>query len=66
LSFFIKEFMRGHWNIRKQHQECVRRRASISLFMNPSCYEKKGEIKEIIEEVFETCLSDTQPFDRIP
>jgi inner membrane protease ATP23 len=54
---FTKEFMRGHWKIRKQHQECVKRRVH--------CHHGE-DIKKVVEDVFETCLADTQPFDRIP
>jgi inner membrane protease ATP23 len=62
---FTKEFMRGHWKIRKQHQECVKRRVYLSLTANPHCHHGE-DIKKVVEDVFETCLADTQPFDRIP
>ena len=57
--------MRGNWNIPSQHQECVKRRTMISLSMNPQC-QNEQEARKAMESVFNTCLADTQPFDRIP
>lgn len=44
-------------------QECVRRRAELSLQVNESC---RDRAKEVIDKVFARCYSDTAPFDKIP
>ncbi len=61
---FKEELLRGNYGIRKQHQICVRRRAELSLSMNPSCQGLRGRLA--IDRVFDACLKDTAPFDRIP
>ncbi|KAL0042550.1 hypothetical protein WJX79_003282 [Trebouxia sp. C0005] len=61
---FKEELLRGNYGIRKQHQVCVRRRAELSLSMNPSCKGLRGKLA--VDKVFDACLKDTAPFDRIP
>ena len=60
---FIEEFDRGNFGMRAQHQECVRRRAELSMMVNESC---KDRAKEVIEKVFARCYQDTAPYDKIP
>lgn len=48
----------------KGHQECVKRRAIISLQLNPNC-ESKEHATKIVDEVFESCFNDTRPFEEI-
>ncbi len=57
------EVFRGHYNVAKQHQECTRRRAILSLEMNPMC---QGREASCVDKVFETCYKDTLPFPDIP
>lgn len=61
---YKQELLRGNYGIRKQHQVCVRRRAELSLSMNPSCQGLRGRLA--VDKVFDACLKDTAPFDRIP
>lgn len=61
---FKQELMRGNYGLRKQHQVCVRRRAELSMSMNPSCKGLRGRLA--VDKVFDACLKDTAPFDRIP
>ena len=62
---FKMELLRGHYNIAKQHQACVKRRALLSVSMNPYC-QGKGEAEAAVERAFATCFNDTRPFDRRP
>lgn len=61
---FKQELLRGNYGIRKQHQICVRRRAELSMSMNPSCQGVRG--RSAVDRVFDGCYKDTAPFDRIP
>ena len=57
-------FTRGQWKITQQHQECVRRRAALSLRGRPAC---KDDVQaaRIVNEVWDSCYADTRPFDEI-
>lgn len=59
------EFLRGHFNIAKQHQACVKRRALLSVKMNPYC-QKEGQAEKAVDQAFDVCFADTAPFDRRP
>jgi inner membrane protease ATP23 len=48
-----------------QHQACVRRRALLSLKSNPGC-KTCPDLEKLVDEVFEPCFSDTEPFLDIP
>lgn len=50
-------------DVHTHEQECVRRRAELSLQVNESCRERA---KEVIDKVFARCYTDTAPFDKIP
>lgn len=62
---FKMEVLRGNLGVRQQHQKCVRRRAELSVSMNPYCGGVKGA-RAAVDAVFEPCFADTAPFDRIP
>lgn len=62
---FKQELLRGNTGFRGQHQRCVRRRAELSVGMNPHC-KGPGRAKQAVEQTFEQCFADTAPFDRIP
>ena len=47
----------------KHGQECVKRRAKLSLQANPNCSERADEY---IDAAFDRCYRDTFPFDRHP
>ncbi|XP_065860097.1 mitochondrial inner membrane protease ATP23-like isoform X1 [Euphorbia lathyris] len=61
---FKRELLRGHKKLRGHGQECVRRRAMLSLMGNPNC--SKDTAKDAIEAVWDLCYNDTAPFDRAP
>jgi hypothetical protein len=46
-------------------QRCVRRRAAISVLANPSCPDADAA-RKAVDEVFERCYADTEPFKAIP
>ncbi|GAB4822620.1 hypothetical protein N2152v2_009666 [Parachlorella kessleri] len=62
---FKMELMRGNLGVHQQHQKCVRRRAELSVSMNPYCKGAAGA-KQAVDAVFAPCFADTAPFDRIP
>ncbi|GAA5946318.1 hypothetical protein JCM3775_007102 [Rhodotorula graminis] len=61
---FGREFTRRNWHFAKQHQACVRRRATLSVAANPNC-KSPEEAQRVVNEVFESCWPDTRPFDEI-
>ena len=58
------EWNRGNFGLRGHHQVCVRRRAQLSVAMNPSCTGARA--KAAVDSAFQPCFEDTAPFDRIP
>ncbi|GAB7339629.1 hypothetical protein MBLNU457_6222t1 [Dothideomycetes sp. NU457] len=62
---FGREFItRGQWNITQQLQECVRRRATLSVANRPTCKDE-AHAARVVNEVWESCFNDTRPFDEI-
>jgi len=61
----MNEFLKhGHMKFGRGHQDCVRRRATLSVMGNPNC--KNREMAEnVVNQVFEHCFNDTRPFDEI-
>lgn len=62
---FMREFWtRGQWNVTQQLQECVRRRATLSVANRPGC---KDDVQaaRVVNEVWDSCFNDTRPFDEI-
>lgn len=59
-----REVRRLHFSVVKQHQECARRRAVLSIMGNPRC---SGEehAKQVVDDVFQSCFNDTRPFDEV-
>lgn len=47
------------------HQDCVKRRAVLSVMANPLCDGDKKKAEKVVEEVWTSCLNDTRPFERI-
>ncbi|KAK7207445.1 mitochondrial inner membrane protease atp23 [Myxozyma melibiosi] len=48
----------------RAHQECVRRRAILSVTGNPNCKDKE-EAARVVDQVWDSCFNDTRPFDEI-
>ncbi|OJJ50454.1 hypothetical protein ASPZODRAFT_55203 [Penicilliopsis zonata CBS 506.65] len=57
-------FRRGQWKFTQQHQECVRRRAILSVRARPGCQDEK-HAEKVVNEVWDSCFRDTRPFDEI-
>ncbi|WPG99341.1 Hypothetical protein R9X50_00215500 [Acrodontium crateriforme] len=57
-------FTRGQWGVTQQLQECVRRRATLSVAARPAC---KDDVQaaHVVNEVWDSCFNDTRPFDEI-
>eukprot|EP00474_Spongospora_subterranea_P010609 CRZ11067.1 hypothetical protein [Spongospora subterranea] len=60
-----REISRGNFNLVKQHQNCVRRRAILSVSMNPAC-SSEADAAAAVDTAWEVCFADTAPFERIP
>lgn len=56
----------GNWipAFTSHQQECVKRRATISVKMRPNCRDEE-EAKRVVNEVWDSCFADTRPFDEI-
>lgn len=63
---FSQEFARRGFgfNVAKGHQECVKRRAVLSVMGNPNCKDK-SHAELLVNEVWDSCFNDTRPFDDI-
>eukprot|EP00292_Cryptomonas_paramecium_P021834 CAMPEP_0113709196 /NCGR_PEP_ID=MMETSP0038_2-20120614/29430_1 /TAXON_ID=2898 /ORGANISM="Cryptomonas paramecium" /LENGTH=162 /DNA_ID=CAMNT_0000635041 /DNA_START=69 /DNA_END=557 /DNA_ORIENTATION=+ /assembly_acc=CAM_ASM_000170 len=61
----LQEFGRGHTNFQGQGKVCARRRAILSVAMNPQC-SGEGVAAAAVDKVFDRCYRDTAPFDRVP
>lgn len=57
-------FRRGQWKLTQQHQECVRRRAILSVRARPTCRDE-AHATQVVNEVWNSCFRDTRPFDEI-
>ncbi|KAI8986594.1 peptidase M76 family-domain-containing protein [Pilobolus umbonatus] len=61
---WTREIARGFYTFTKQHQTCVKRRAVISVALNPHC-NSEDEAERAVSSVFDSCFADTRPFDEI-
>lgn len=63
---FTREFARLGFsmNVGRGHQDCVRRRAILSVTGNPNCKDE-AHAKKIVDEVWDSCFNDTRPFEEI-
>ncbi|PMD55033.1 mitochondrial inner membrane protease atp23 [Hyaloscypha bicolor E] len=62
---FMREFWtRNNWKLTQQHQNCVRTRAVKSVMARPACKDDVQAVK-VVNEVWDSCFSDTRPFDEI-
>lgn len=57
-------FTRRQWGLTQQLQECVRRRATLSVAARPGC---KDDVQaaRVVLQVWDGCFRDTRPFDEI-
>ncbi|KAK3369155.1 mitochondrial inner membrane protease atp-23 [Lasiosphaeria ovina] len=56
--------VRGNWRLTQQFQNCVRTRAIQSVMARPACKDDVHATK-VVNEVWESCFSDTRPFDEV-
>lgn len=62
---FVREFwIKGQYRVTQQFQECVRRRAAISVKARPECKDDVQAAK-VVNEVWDSCFLDTRPFDEV-
>ncbi|ROW12646.1 hypothetical protein VMCG_00580 [Cytospora schulzeri] len=57
-------FTRGNYTLTQQFQNCVRRRAVQSMMARPWVKDDVQAVK-VVNEVWDSCFSDTRPFDEI-
>ncbi len=57
-------FTRGQWKVTRQFQECVKRRAVLSLMGRPACRDD-AHAAQLVNDVWDSCFTDTRPFDEI-
>ncbi|KAF0852427.1 mitochondrial Complex V (CV) inner mitochondrial membrane metalloprotease (Atp23) [Andalucia godoyi] len=64
---FLKEVMRGKVGgaFRGHYQMCIKRRAVLSLEINPAC-SSRLEAQKAVDTVFPICFEDWTPFDKLP
>lgn len=62
---FTRELDRRQFGLRMHHQECVKRRAILSILSNPACNNDRAKAQAVVEEVFTSCFGDTRPFDEV-
>lgn len=48
----------------KGHQECVKRRAALSVVGHPKCKDM-DHAKQVVDDVFRSCFNDTRPYEMI-
>lgn len=55
---------RGNWTLTQQFQDCVRKRAVLSVLARPRCKDDVQAVK-VVNQVWDSCFSDTRPFDEV-
>lgn len=55
---------RGNYTLTQQFQNCVRRRAVQSMMARPWVKDDVQAVK-VVNEVWDSCFSDTRPFDEV-
>uniref|UniRef100_A0A4W2EBJ5 Mitochondrial inner membrane protease ATP23 n=2 Tax=Bos TaxID=9903 RepID=A0A4W2EBJ5_BOBOX len=61
---FLNEIFRLHFGLKQHHQTCVRDRAIRSILAVRNI--NKEVAQKAVDEVFESCFNDHEPFGRIP
>lgn len=60
----LREWRRGHIRVHNAMTSCVKRRAKLSVSMNPACGDKWANYA--VEKVFDRCYGDLSPFQAVP
>ncbi|KAI4206318.1 MAG: hypothetical protein LQ346_001143 [Caloplaca aetnensis] len=55
---------KGQWKVTQGFQDCVRRRAVLSVAKRPGCKDDVQAAK-VVNEVWDSCFTDTRPFDEV-
>ncbi len=58
---WYNEIRRGHYDFTNHKEECVKRRAILSLKANPNCQENT---EAIVESVYKQCSQNYEPFEK--
>ncbi|KAF2236983.1 hypothetical protein EV356DRAFT_442594 [Viridothelium virens] len=62
--FTNEVWRRGQWGLTQKLQDCVRRRATLSVTERPNCQDDVHAAR-VVNEVWDSCFNDTRPFDEI-
>ncbi|CAI5758091.1 unnamed protein product [Candida verbasci] len=57
-------FKSGLGNFGKKFQQCIKRKAILSVEQNPKC-ENHEQAEKIVNLVWNSCFNDTRPFERV-
>nr|XP_044987768.1 mitochondrial inner membrane protease ATP23 homolog [Jaculus jaculus] len=60
----LNEILRFRFGLKQHHQTCVRDRAILSILAVRNI--NKKEAQKAVDDVFESCFNDLEPFGRIP
>ncbi|XP_023369491.1 mitochondrial inner membrane protease ATP23 homolog isoform X2 [Otolemur garnettii] len=60
----VNEIIRLRFGLKQHHQTCVRDRAVLSILAVRNI--SKEVAQKAVDEVFESCFNDHEPFGRIP
>ncbi|CAN8068883.1 unnamed protein product [Agarophyton chilense] len=63
-SFGREVFLRRNFGFAKQFQRCVKRRAELSVSLNPFC--QGVATKLAVQQAWDACFNDTAPFEKLP
>ena len=59
-----ESYGRGIRTLTQQFQECVRKRAIMSVQARPHCRDDVQATK-VVNQVWDSCFADTRPFDEV-
>ncbi|KAF3906392.1 hypothetical protein ABW20_dc0104822 [Dactylellina cionopaga] len=57
--------VRGQWKFLRHMEQCVRRRAALSVSAHPRCNGDLEMAGKIVDQVFDSCYKDTRPFREV-
>ncbi|XP_060226961.1 mitochondrial inner membrane protease ATP23 homolog isoform X2 [Meriones unguiculatus] len=60
----MNEILRFRFGLKQHHQTCVRDRAVLSILAVRNI--SREEAQKAVDEVFQSCFNDREPFGRIP
>ncbi|CAO2582134.1 Mitochondrial inner membrane protease ATP23 homolog [Lemmus lemmus] len=60
----VNEIFRLRFGLKRHHQTCVRDRAALSILAVRNI--SREEAQKAVDDVFESCFNDREPFGRIP